>query len=131
MALFDDVLGMVGGKGGAEGTLGAISHLIDENGGLNGLLKKFNDSGLAAAASSWVGLGENQQLSAENIMQVLGNGKVQQLAQQFGIDQNQLASQIAGMLPQVIDKLTPDGTVPAGNDVLSQGLQLLKSSLFK
>jgi uncharacterized protein YidB (DUF937 family) len=131
MALLDDILGMVGSKGGAENLFGVITHLVDENGGLNGLLKKFQDSGLAAAVSSWVGTGENHQISAENIMQVLGNGKVQQLAQQFGLDHNQFASQIAGMLPHVIDKLTPDGKVPSDNNALGQALELLKSNLFK
>jgi uncharacterized protein YidB (DUF937 family) len=131
MALLDDILGMVGGQSGASNILGAITHLIDENGGLNGLLKKFNDSGLASAVSSWVGLGENEKISADNIMQVIGSGKIQQLAQQFGLDSSQFASQIAGMLPQVIDRLTPEGNVPDDQNVLGQALEALKSSFLK
>ncbi len=131
MALLDDILGMVGGKSGAESILGAISHLVDENGGLNGLLKKFQDSGMSEAVGSWVGLGENQKIDASNIMQVLGSDKIQQLAKQFGLDQNKFAAQIAGMLPQVIDQLTPDGKVPGDNNAIGQAFEVLKSSLFK
>jgi uncharacterized protein YidB (DUF937 family) len=131
MALLDDILGMVGSKDGANNILGVITNLMDENGGLNGLVKKFQDSGLSEIVGSWVGLGENQKISADSIMQVIGSGKIQQLAQQFGLDHNQFASQIAGMLPQVIDQLTPDGNVPEDNSVISQALDLLKSNLFK
>jgi uncharacterized protein YidB (DUF937 family) len=131
MALLDDILGMVGGKGGAGNILGAITHLIDEHGGLNGLLKKFQDSGLSEAVGSWVGLGENHKIDASNIMQVLGSDKIQQLAKQFGLDHNQFASQIAGMLPQVIDQLTPDGKVPGDHNAIAQAFEVLKSSLSK
>jgi uncharacterized protein YidB (DUF937 family) len=131
MALLDDILGMVGGKDSANNILGIITNLMDENGGLNGLLKKFNDSGLSSAVSSWVGLGENEKISADNIMQVIGSGKIQQLAQQFGLDHNQFASQIAGMLPQVIDHLTPEGNVPDDKNVLGQALEVLKSNFLK
>jgi uncharacterized protein YidB (DUF937 family) len=131
MALLDDILGMVGGKGGAATVFGAISHLMEENGGLNGLLKKFQDSGMSEAVGSWIGLGENQKIDASNIMQVLGSDKIQSLAKQFGLDQNNFASQIAGMLPQVIDQLTPDGEVPGDNNVIGQAFEALKSSLTK
>ena len=131
MALLDDILGMVGGKSGADNIFGAISHLMDENGGLNGLLKKFQDSGMSEAVGSWVGIGENQKIDASNIMQVLGSDKIQQLAKQFGLDSNNFASQIAGMLPQVIDQLTPDGEVPGDSNAIGQAFQLLKSNLFK
>jgi uncharacterized protein YidB (DUF937 family) len=118
MALLDDILGIVGGKSGADKTFSAITHLMDENGGLNGLLKKFQDSGMSEAVGSWIGLGENQKIDASNIMQVLGSDKIQNLAKQFGLDHNNFASQIAGMLPQVIDKLTPDGEVPGDNNAI-------------
>ncbi|WP_019500634.1 YidB family protein [Pseudanabaena sp. PCC 6802] len=131
MALLDDILGMVGNKEGANNILGVITHLMDESGGLNGLLKKFQDSGLSEVVGSWVGLGENQKISADSIMQVIGSGKIQQLAQQFGLDHNQFASQIAGMLPQVIDSLTPEGKVPDDNNVLGQALEVLKSNFLK
>ncbi len=131
MALLDDILGMVGGKGGAENIFGAISHLIDEHGGLNGLLEKFQDSGMSEVVGSWVGLGENQKIDASNIMQVLGSDKIQHLAQQFGLDHNNFASQIAGMLPQVIDQLTPDGEVPGDNNAIGKAFEALKSNLYK
>lgn len=131
MALLDDILGMVGGKGGAAMVFGAISHLMEENGGLNGLLKKFQDSGMSEAVGSWIGLGENHKIDASNIMQVLGSDKIQQLAKQFGLDHNNFAAQIAGMLPQVIDQLTPDGKVSGDHNAIAQAFEVLKSNLTK
>lgn len=130
MALLDDILGMVGGKGGSA-IFGVISNLMEENGGLNGLLKKFQESGMSEAVGSWVGLGENHKIDASNIMQVLGSDKIQGLAKQFGLDSNNFASQIAGMLPQVIDQLTPDGEVPGDNNAIAQAFEGLKSNLSK
>ena len=64
-------------------------------------------------------------------MQVLGSDKIQSLAKQFGLDQNNFASQIAGMLPQVIDQLTPDGEVPGDNNAIGKAFEMLKPNLFK
>lgn len=131
MSLLDNILGLVGGKGGADGIFGAIGTLINENGGLPGLVQKFQQGGLTEAVNSWIGLGENHAISENHILQVLGSDKIQALAKQFGLDGSQLASQIAGVLPQVIDKLTPDGELPKDNNLVGQALQLLQTNLFK
>ena len=50
-------------------------------------------------------------------------------AGKFGIDPQQAAAQIAEFLPGIIDKLSPNGQLPQGGDVLSQGIDLLKGFL--
>ncbi len=71
---------------------------------------------------SWVGKGENLPISAEQLQAVLGSSFVQGLAEKFGINTADVAGSLAGMLPQVIDKLTPDGEVPGDNKLLEIGL---------
>ncbi|WP_199052195.1 YidB family protein [Aquitalea sp. ASV15] len=129
MSLFDQLGGLLGGEGG--GVAGAVSELMQQQGGLAGLVEKFNSGGMSELVSSWVGTGGNLPVSAEQIQQVLGNEQVAALAGKFGLDPQQLSQALADYLPQAVDKLTPDGQVPQGGDLLSQGLGMLQGFFNK
>ncbi len=130
MGLLDSVAGAVLGKvlGGNQGGMAAIAmELLNGNGGIGGLLDKFKGAGLAEAAASWVGKGENLPISADQITSALGSGQLAEIAAKFGISPDVLSSQLAEHLPGVIDKVTPDGEVNAGsNDILGSILGMLK-----
>ncbi|HOY69634.1 MAG TPA: YidB family protein [Methylotenera sp.] len=130
MGLLDSVAGAVLGKvmGGNQGGMAAIAmELLNGNGGIGGLLEKFNQGGLGDLAASWVGKGENLPISAEQITSALGNGQLAEIASKFGISPEVLSSQLAEHLPSVIDKVTPDGAVTeeSGN-ILTSILGMLK-----
>lgn len=91
----------------------ALRQLITDNGGLSGLSEKFRNGGLGGVFSSWVSTGANQLVSPAQIEAVLGNAQVQAFAKLLGIDTTQASEFLARSLPQLIDKLTPDGTLPA------------------
>jgi uncharacterized protein YidB (DUF937 family) len=80
--------------------------------------------------ASWVGTGQNLPVSAEQIQAVLGSGQLGQIASQLGLNESQAAGGLADLLPQVIDSLTPNGQLPQGDDLLAQGLDMLKGKLF-
>lgn len=130
MGLLDSVAGAVLGKvlGGNQGGMAAIAmELLNGNGGIGGLLSKLQSAGLADAAASWVGKGENMPISADQITSALGSGQLAEIAAKFGISPDVLSSQLAEHLPGVIDKVTPDGEVNAGsNDILGSILGMLK-----
>lgn len=129
MGLLDSVAGaMLGKLGGEQGGMAQIAmDLLNQNGGLSGVLDKFKQGGLADAAASWVGKGENMPVSADQIASVLGNGQLAEMAAKFGINPETLSAQIAQHLPGVVDKLTPDGEVPAeSGNILSTVLGMLK-----
>lgn len=130
MGLLDGIAGDIIGKlaGGQGGGIAQIAmDLLNQNGGLSGVLEKFNQGGLASQAASWVGKGENMPVSAEQIGQVLGGGQLAAMAEKFGISPEVLSGQLAQHLPGVVDKLTPDGAVPADeSNLLSQVFSLLK-----
>ena len=86
-------------------------------------------SGLEKHAASWVGTGANLPISADQIKSFLSGGQLQQFAKQLGLSESDVAGGLAKFLPDVIDKLTPDGQVPQG-DLLAQGLGLLKGRFF-
>ena len=95
-------------------------------GGIAGLVQSFHQQGLGELINSWVSTGQNLPISADQLQQVLGSEKVQQLASKIGIPADQAGSQLAQFLPTIIDKLTPNGNVEQGN-LLETGMNLLKS----
>ena len=108
MGLLDGVLGGVMGAG----VMSVVNHILEQNGGVQGVVKQFQDKGLGATVASWVGTGPNAAISADQIHQVLGSGAVAELAQKAGLSVPDLTSKLAELLPQAIDKLTPHGVVP-------------------
>ena len=132
MGIFDEVTSLLGNAGGqAGGAMAVVQGLLNQPGGLQGLVQKLQDGGLGDQVKSWIGTGQNLPISAEQIQQVLGSPQLAALAGKFGIDPQQVAAQVAQFLPGVIDKLTPNGQLPQGGDLLSQGADLLKGLLGK
>jgi len=129
MSLFDQLGSLLGGDN--AGLSGAVAELVQQQGGLPGLLEKFSNGGMSELVSSWVGSGGNLPVSAEQIQQVLGNEQVTALAEKFGLDPQQLSQGLADYLPQAVDKLTPDGQLPQGSELLTQGLGLLQGFFNK
>ena len=130
MGLLDQLTSSLGG-GQQGGLVQGLINMVNspEIGGLEGVVQKFKDGGLAAAVGSWISTGENMQVSAEQIQSVLGNEHIQQIADKMGIDTQQASANIAEVLPQLIDQLTPNGELPEGG-LLEQGMSLLKGKLL-
>jgi uncharacterized protein YidB (DUF937 family) len=84
-------------------------------GGLAGLVAKFQQGGLGDVVGSWVSTGQNMPVSPDQLGGVLGSDMVSGLANQMGVNPTDLLGQLSQMLPQVVDKLTPNGQVPQGN----------------
>jgi uncharacterized protein YidB (DUF937 family) len=129
--LFDKVLGAFGG-GSAEtqssGPVAIVQMLASHEGGIAGLLQKFEAAGQGGTAQSWVSTGENQPISGDIVHQVLGSGVVRQIAEKTGLPLDQAAGLIAQYLPQVVDGLTPNGHVESGgSNIMQMGEALLKN----
>jgi uncharacterized protein YidB (DUF937 family) len=90
-----------GGQGGMAG------------GGLGALIEQFTRAGYGQQMNSWISTGENLPISPDQLMQIFGQDRLQQMAQGSGMDLDQLSGGLADMLPQFIDRLTPEGQVPA------------------
>jgi uncharacterized protein YidB (DUF937 family) len=103
--------------------------MVQQNGGLEGVLNKFRQGGLAQQADSWVSTGQNINISADQLQQVFGSSTISDLASQLGMSEGQADSAIAQVLPEVINRLTPEGQVPEnGNEEIAQGLSMLANS---
>jgi uncharacterized protein YidB (DUF937 family) len=124
------------GSAPATGSLhaGLFEHALamvtnPQTGGLNGLLGQLKAGGLESAVNSWVGSGPNQAVNGSQIAAALGSPQIQALAAKFGIPEDQVASHLATILPELIHHLTPNGSVP-NQSLLSEGVGLLRSRLL-
>jgi uncharacterized protein YidB (DUF937 family) len=134
MGFMNDLKKMVVGQ---EGETGGQSSMLDnllemlsdqESGGITGLIQKFNEKGLGDHMSSWISTGENLPISADQIKDVLGSDKIKELASKLNLGEQDTSKSLADLLPQLIDRLTPDGSVPH-QDMLSQGIDRFKKKL--
>jgi uncharacterized protein YidB (DUF937 family) len=108
-------------KGPLGGLLGGAAAGTVLSGGLSDLLKQLQESGHGEKANSWVGSGQNQQISPGDLANALGADQIDQLSSQSGLSRDELLNGLSQYLPKVVDHLTPDGRVPTG-DELSQRL---------
>ena len=121
----DDMLGglLGGGRGGGGGggsAMGALMPVLAgllASGGLSKILGGLKANGLTAEADSWVGTGANQPVSGRDVEQAVGREQIQQIAQQLGVSESQAAYAVAQALPEVVDKVSPDGKLPPEQDL--------------
>lgn len=129
MGLLDSVLGAVTASSQSSGGLQDIIGMVSNNpqlqeiatnllgndgsaGGLQGLVAKFQAAGLGDVISSWIGSGQNQAMSGEQLGNVLGHDSLSGLANKLGVNADDVAGQLSDILPGLIDKLTPSGQAP-------------------
>lgn len=124
MDLLNTLKSAVGGGDNKNDLLSSLIELISGQGGLQGLIKLFNDKGLGDIINSWIGTGENKPISSDQVQSVFGTDALSGLASKVGLNVNDLSAQLSNLLPDVVDKLSPDGKVTQG-DLLSQASGLL------
>ncbi len=133
MGLLDSILSAAqkpSGAGEANPLLGVLSGLLTQSGGRQGLASKFSQSGQGDAFSSWVGMGENQPVSTNQVQEALGSDQIRAIATKMGVDPNLASQFLAEYLPKIVDKLTPTGKVDPTADH-QQGLAALLPSLLQ
>lgn len=103
-----------GGLGGLL-TSGAAGSVL--SGGLNELLKQFQQSGQGDVAKSWVGTGPNKSISPNDLAKTLRSDQIDTLMTQTGMSRDELIAGLSQVLPEVVDKLTPQGRVPTEQEL--------------
>ncbi len=84
--------------------------------GLGGLIGKLTAGGAAPQVNSWVGPGQNQPIEPGQLGGALGGNVLGELSKRTGMSQQELLQQLALVLPQVINNLTPKGRLPTPTD---------------
>jgi uncharacterized protein YidB (DUF937 family) len=106
-----------GGLGGllAGGAGGAAAGSV-LSGGLGDLMKQFEQSGQGDKVSSWVGNGPNKPISPDDLASALGSDQIDTLTEQSGMSRSELLSGLSQNLPELVDKLTPNGRLPSADE---------------
>ena len=144
MGLLDELLaaGAAAASGAATGGGAGVPHadvasaVLDmlgnqQGGGLAGLTQLFQQKGLGDVMSSWVGTGQNMPISPAQVQSTLGGGMLNDISQKLGISPAVAASALTVVLPMVVDKLTPQGSVPQQHSLLQDGIAILQSQLAR
>jgi uncharacterized protein YidB (DUF937 family) len=136
MGLLDDLVktGLSSvASGGQQGNMmaGLMELVAGQNtGGLGGLVQSFTQKGLGNIISSWVSTGQNLPISTDQLQNALGNDALSSFAQRAGVAPDAAGSLLSQILPNLVDKLTPEGKVPESGNLLEQGLSILKGMKF-
>ena len=141
MGLLDELLAAAGTAPAAGGSAGAnhadlATAVLDmignkQTGGLAGLAQNFEQKGLGDLMSSWVSSGPNQPISADQVQHGLGGDVLTQLSQKVGVSPAVAASALTVILPMIVNKLTPQGSLPQQHSLLEDGIALLQSQLAR
>lgn len=100
------------GAGGLGGGLGGIL-----SGGLGDLVKQFQNAGKGDVADSWVSTGQNKPIAPADLSKVLTPEQIAFLTERTGLSREELLAGLSEQLPQAVDELTPQGRLPAPQDV--------------
>jgi len=128
MGILDTLLQnvVVGTQQGQGSMLQVALQLLQQNGGLPGIISKFEHGGMADHVGSWVATGANMPISGAQLQEILGSGSIGEMAQRLGMSHGDASSGMAQVLPQLIDALTPAGQIPADHgDIVERARALL------
>jgi uncharacterized protein YidB (DUF937 family) len=121
MGFLDAILGnMMGGPQGSQqrALIAMVLQMLQQSGGLQGLLRQMQGSGYGEQAQSWIGTGQNMPITPDILAQILGQNRVHEMAQQLGMSDQDAAGRMAEALPDVVDRMTPQGRIADDQDDL-------------
>lgn len=128
MGILDEVTAKLGGQNGQEGGIASLQKLITSSGGLQGMTSKLTNSGLGHQVQSWIGTGENQPVSGQQVQQAMDPNDVHQMAKNAGMSDQEACDQVAKAMPEMVNHATPEGQIPQ-QDPFSKGLDSVKKML--
>ena len=120
MGLMDTLTSLFRSSGMQDKLSSGISSMISDGKiNLSGLKQQADQAGLGDIFDSWVGTGENKPITGEQVKSMATGGRLQELADQAGITIDDAAEEVSKVLPDMVDKVTPDGVLPTDDAVRS------------
>lgn len=118
MDIMDIAIRTLGSKlGGAGGNTDLIKNVVGKLVGagesldLGGLVDGLKEKGLGNVAETWLGDGDNAEITETQVREVLGKDKISEAATALGTDENSLLDGLKGLLPQMVDKSSSGGSL--------------------
>lgn len=129
---FSGLLGSlgVGAEAGKGGWLASAISLVQQGGGLDGVLDRFRQSGMAEQVESWISTGPNLGITSEQVQEIFGAEAIGGVASKLGVSVGQAGTALAQFIPEMVNRLTPDGRVPENHrDLIAEGLAKVRGGL--
>jgi uncharacterized protein YidB (DUF937 family) len=128
MGVLDQITSKLGGQDGQEGGLASIQHFVSSNGGLQGMTEKLSNSGMAKQVQSWIGSGENEPISGQQVQRAVDPNELHSMARNAGMSDEEASEQLARAMPEMVNEATPQGQIPP-QDPFAKGLDSIKRML--
>ncbi|MEB2285030.1 MAG: hypothetical protein B6D46_09835 [Polyangiaceae bacterium UTPRO1] len=118
MGLFDEFARQVAkaAQAVAENTNPALAagilEMLQQRGGLDALVRRFQEQGLGDIIASWVATGPNRPITPDDLAKVLDPEQLRELSRRAGIAMSRLPEALVGLVPAIVDHLTPEGEMP-------------------
>jgi len=133
MAGVDKLLGglLGGGKSGSNPLVSALLPMLGGlvmGGGLKKIMAGMQAKGLTSEADSWVGTGDNQPVTGAQMREAIPDEQLNEVASQLGVSQDEAADQLAQVLPEVVNTVSPDGELPDDQELDSAFDQAVRGS---
>jgi len=112
--------GMIGGMVGAA-LVPVVNNLLQQHGGVQGIVDQFQSKGLGGLANQWVGTGPNPPITSDHVENVFGAQMIAQMAAKAGMSPAELSAKLAQVLPHTVDALTPNGVLPPAGSAANMG----------
>jgi len=104
-----------------------IQVIQNKFGGLGSFIQTLNQSGLGDLISSWIGTGHNKSISEGEVIRGFGKENIHELSEKTGMPESDTVKKLSTTLPEIVDKLTPDGILPRGN-LMDMAVKLFSSN---
>ena len=90
--------------------------------GLEALVEKLRNGGLADRVDSWISTDANRPVAPQELEQALSPEETDRLASSAGLERPGVLAVLSQMLPRLIDGLTPQGRMPSQEETPPGGL---------
>ena len=96
-----------------QSAIGGLLGGNNNDGGLDlsSLVGNLQNGDLSNIAESWLGDGDNEEISEEQVEGLFGSEKIQEMASQLGANQGDVLSGLKEALPQMVDKSSSGGSL--------------------
>lgn len=125
---------VLGSSEGQHKAIQLIQALLQSQGGVQGLVEKFQQGGLEQIVKSWIGNGENLPISVSQIFDIFGQQNIDNAAQEVGVSKDDAPNLLSEYLPKIVDTLSPNGQLDLSNldtnALLQQGAKAVLGKLF-
>jgi len=78
---------------------------------IGSILGKMQDGGMGDMAASWLGDGDNQDVSSSQITDIFGSDKISEFASKLGLSEDEAVGGLREALPNMVDQASSGGSI--------------------